>query len=372
MNFKKLIEVVAYFYNIKPADICGNRRKKNLVKARQVVCYFARKGLKQSYPSIGRELGNRDHTTIIHASRKINSDLEKDEDLKLEIETISKLLGEKKQYLKEYFLERQAKQDKPKKDLLYEIKQLSKINLSPEQIRRQKDALKKYEAGWTLADIARKHGLTRERIRQITKRALLYEAKKIADGGTELDLKEFLKDNKEEHLGKMRERYGFTQKKDLIKKEKKWSRGYDYCRKCATRTIKHHSYGYCRRCYPKTELFKSIQKASRMRNVRKRKERERKYLKEYLKRPEIIERMKIRSDQKFFGGNREKAILRDNERCRDCRLSRQESYKKYGRDLCVLHIISKRDNRLESLKTLCPGCFSSTVIKRASKNRWKV
>ncbi len=96
--------------------------------------------------------------------------------------------------------------------------------------------------------------------------------------------------------------------------------------------------------------------------------REKEYLKDYHKRPEVIARIKERENLKNFGGNREKAILRDGERCRQCGISRRESRERRSKDLFVLHIGNKKDNRLDNLITLCSKCFSSTVIKGAHKN----
>lgn len=375
MTFNRLIEVITCFYNLKPDDVCGRQRKKNLVRARQVICYFARKRLKQSYPLIGKRLGDRDHTTIIYSSRKIEGNLGKDKVLKLEIEIISKLLKERDRHLKEYFSEKEhesfvkvkAKEEKQEENLLRKFQKISVGRLLPEHIRRQRDVLQKYEDGWTFADIARKYNLTRERIRQITTRALLYRAKEIFHDKVDPDLKKFFVDKKEKHLERTRERYGFVQKKDLVKKEKRWSKNYDYCRKCATNSIKHHSYGYCKKCFPTTKIFKDMQKASRLRNIKKRKAYVSKYSREYHKRPEVIARFKEKENLKYFGGNREKAILRDGKSCRQCGLSRRESYGRYGKDLFVLHIGNKKDNRLENLITLCSKCFSSTVIKRVIK-----
>lgn len=359
MNLRKLIETVAEFYGIKPSDISSVKRKKDIVRARQVICYLARKKLKKSSPSIGKALGNRDHTTVLYSSKKIKDDLKQNENLRLEIQALWKFLKKQKQYKKQYreYFSEKKKKEEPKKDLLYELNHLSKVKLSSDQAKRQKDMLGKYKNGWTYADVARKYKLSRERVRQIIRKALLYQAKEIINQRETLDLKEFLIKEKKKHIERMKEKYGFIQKEDLIKKEKRWSKDYDYCRKCATTVIKHHSHGYCRKCYPKTDQFKSIQKASRMRNIRKWKSREKKYLEEYYKRPEVIAREKRKWDLKYFSGNREKTIVRDKEKCQFCGLSRTESHKKYGKDLIVVHINNLRDNSLENLLTLCKGCF---------------
>ena len=89
----KIIESVGTFYNIKPNEITGKSRKSNIIKPRQIVIYFMREELKLSYPCIGKELGGRDHATIIHAYNKIKSKIKNSLTLKQEILTI------KEQYL---------------------------------------------------------------------------------------------------------------------------------------------------------------------------------------------------------------------------------------------------------------------------------
>ncbi len=92
-NPNKIIEAVATFYNIKPKEITGKSRKSDIIKPRQIVAYFIREELKLSYPCIGKELGGRDHATIIHAYEKIKNKIKNNSILKQEISTI------KEQYL---------------------------------------------------------------------------------------------------------------------------------------------------------------------------------------------------------------------------------------------------------------------------------
>ena len=269
MTFKKILETVAAFYDIEVKDICSAKRTQELAKARQIVCYLARKELNKSSPSIGKELGGRDHTTVLYAVRKVALDIHENENLSHEVDSILKLIREDSGYVEKYFEKKKVEQKEVKKrNLVVDLKKLSKNNLSLEQLQRQGEILSKYKEGLTFAEIAKKYHLTRERIRQITEKALLYKLRELLDRGTEIDLEKFLKQERRKHFLKMQERHGIPKKRPIVEKEKRWSRYYDYCRKCATRTIKHHSYGYCERCYPKTELFKSFQKESRLRNIR--------------------------------------------------------------------------------------------------------
>jgi hypothetical protein len=74
-----LTRVVCERYGVTPDDLQGKSRTQKLVKPRQVWAYLAHELLKLSYPQAGRYLGGRDHTTTLHAHRKItdmvNSDV---------------------------------------------------------------------------------------------------------------------------------------------------------------------------------------------------------------------------------------------------------------------------------------------------------
>ncbi|MFA4937066.1 MAG: chromosomal replication initiator protein DnaA [Patescibacteria group bacterium] len=77
VTIKKIINIVAKYYDIKMDDLLGSSRKKQLVTPRQIAMYLMRNEIKASYPSIGQELGNRDHTTAMHAFVKITNELNK-------------------------------------------------------------------------------------------------------------------------------------------------------------------------------------------------------------------------------------------------------------------------------------------------------
>lgn len=82
---KQLVSTVAQYYDVSVEDIIGTSRKKELVEPRQIAMYLLREELHASFPSIGHELGGRDHTTAMHACTKISAQAEKDEKLKQDI-----------------------------------------------------------------------------------------------------------------------------------------------------------------------------------------------------------------------------------------------------------------------------------------------
>jgi chromosomal replication initiator protein len=88
---KEIIEATAKFYNLNYKDLIGKGRKKELVWPRQVSIFMIREELGTSYPSIGAELGGRDHTTAMHSYNKIHQEIKGNEKIKQEIESIKQL-----------------------------------------------------------------------------------------------------------------------------------------------------------------------------------------------------------------------------------------------------------------------------------------
>ncbi len=88
----QLIETVCDFFNVSTEDVSGKSREKKLSYPRQIIMYLLRNDLKMSFPSIGDELGGRDHTTAMHANEKITKDIENDLKLKQEVELIRQRL----------------------------------------------------------------------------------------------------------------------------------------------------------------------------------------------------------------------------------------------------------------------------------------
>ena len=85
---KKIIQVVADFYDLKEKEIISSSRKKEVVRPRQIAMFLLREELKSSYPFIGRKFGGKDHTTAIHACGKISKEVEVSESLADEINLI--------------------------------------------------------------------------------------------------------------------------------------------------------------------------------------------------------------------------------------------------------------------------------------------
>ncbi len=85
---KKIIQMVAEFYDLKEKDLLTSSRKREIVKPRQIAMYLLREELKSSFPFIGRRFNGKDHTTAIHSYRKISKEVGEDKKLEDEIELI--------------------------------------------------------------------------------------------------------------------------------------------------------------------------------------------------------------------------------------------------------------------------------------------
>jgi len=83
-----LMKTVCDFYNINNDEMVGKTREQRIAMPRQILMYLMRTELKTSFPCIGKELGGRDHTTVMHACSKIEKGVESNIQLKQEIETL--------------------------------------------------------------------------------------------------------------------------------------------------------------------------------------------------------------------------------------------------------------------------------------------
>ncbi|MCD6232978.1 chromosomal replication initiator protein DnaA [bacterium] len=87
-SWKKILQTVSDFYNLKSNTLLEKSRRKEIVKARQIAMYLAREELKESYPSIGRKFAQKDHTTVMYACKKISQQLDVDDNLVTELNLI--------------------------------------------------------------------------------------------------------------------------------------------------------------------------------------------------------------------------------------------------------------------------------------------
>jgi chromosomal replication initiator protein len=94
VKIEDIQRVVARQYNVSRADLLSSRRTANVVRPRQVAMYLAKTLTLRSLPEIGRRFGGRDHTTVLHAVRKIENLVSTDNTLAEEIELLKRQLQE--------------------------------------------------------------------------------------------------------------------------------------------------------------------------------------------------------------------------------------------------------------------------------------
>jgi len=94
VKIEDIQRTVARQYNVSRADLLSSRRTANVVRPRQIAMYLAKTLTLRSLPEIGRRFGGRDHTTVLHAVRKIEGLVDTDATLAEEIELLKRLLQE--------------------------------------------------------------------------------------------------------------------------------------------------------------------------------------------------------------------------------------------------------------------------------------
>jgi chromosomal replication initiator protein len=92
VRIEDIQRVVARQYNVSRSDLLSSRRTANVVRPRQVAMYLAKVLTLRSLPEIGRRFGGRDHTTVLHAVRKIEALVGNDSALAEEIEALKRQL----------------------------------------------------------------------------------------------------------------------------------------------------------------------------------------------------------------------------------------------------------------------------------------
>ena len=85
-------EVVSNYFSFDKKDLLGNKRSSDLAFSRQVAMYLCREVADMSFSQIGTEFGNRDHSTVMHAYKKIEKEIKEKENTKRIVESVKKLV----------------------------------------------------------------------------------------------------------------------------------------------------------------------------------------------------------------------------------------------------------------------------------------
>jgi chromosomal replication initiator protein len=92
ISVENIQKAVADFYSIKVADMYSKKRPANIARPRQIAMFMAKELTQKSLPEIGELFGGRDHTTVLHAVRKIGEERSHDSQLNHEIHVIEQTL----------------------------------------------------------------------------------------------------------------------------------------------------------------------------------------------------------------------------------------------------------------------------------------
>lgn len=92
VSIDNIQRVVAEYYKIKVSDLHSKRRSRSVARPRQVAMYLAKDLTHHSLPEIGEAFGGRDHTTVLHACRKIKEMIESDADIREDVKNLLRTL----------------------------------------------------------------------------------------------------------------------------------------------------------------------------------------------------------------------------------------------------------------------------------------
>ncbi|QQG51086.1 MAG: hypothetical protein HZB75_01065 [Candidatus Saccharibacteria bacterium] len=268
------------------------------------------------------------------------------------------------------------------------------------------NCLDNYRSGHTLQEIGDKHGITRERVRQIVKKQLYVE-----NGYGPAESRFHAKDINDQLKAIVSGSYKYRSKELVLEKidsakrsgidpqyfesvnvyavtvgvetaslkefapdvyavivantqaaSRKWHKYYSDCRMCHKTEYKHRGYGYCVGCYTISPEFKELQKNSHMKYRDRNLAKNKIYAEDYFNRPEVIERIEKDYDLKYFDGNRKAALVRDDHKCVSCGMTMDEKDKTGRPKVRVWHINGdKSDNALSNLGTYCLSCYTKEI-----------
>lgn len=85
-------ETIAKYFNIDKKELEGDKRSNDIAFPRQIAMYLCREVANMSFPKIGEDFGNRDHSTVMHAYRKIKKEIKEKTNTKLIVESVKNII----------------------------------------------------------------------------------------------------------------------------------------------------------------------------------------------------------------------------------------------------------------------------------------
>lgn len=92
-SIENIQQTVAEYYKLRVTDLLSKKRTRDIVRPRQLAMFFAKEYTNLSLPRIGNRFGGRDHTTVLHACRKITDLLQTDAKIKEDCRNLQRLFG---------------------------------------------------------------------------------------------------------------------------------------------------------------------------------------------------------------------------------------------------------------------------------------
>ncbi|MEM8916684.1 MAG: helix-turn-helix domain-containing protein, partial [Pseudomonadota bacterium] len=93
LTIDEIQRAVAEHFRIRVADMHSHRRMRSITRPRQIAMYLCKELTERSLPEIGRKFGGRDHTTVIHAVRKVQELCAADVSFREDVELLKSKLG---------------------------------------------------------------------------------------------------------------------------------------------------------------------------------------------------------------------------------------------------------------------------------------
>lgn len=89
-------DTVSKYFNINKDDLSSNKRSNDIAFPRQIAMFLCREVANMSYPKIGEDFGNRDHSTVMHACKKIEKEIKEKTSTKLIVESVENIITKEK------------------------------------------------------------------------------------------------------------------------------------------------------------------------------------------------------------------------------------------------------------------------------------
>ena len=85
-------EIVSKYFSVDKNDLSSNKRSNEIAFPRQIAMYLCRDVANMSYPKIGEDFGNRDHSTVMHACKKIENEIKEKNNTRLIVESVKNII----------------------------------------------------------------------------------------------------------------------------------------------------------------------------------------------------------------------------------------------------------------------------------------